>query len=217
MPPGVLEALACGYESDFATQKDEVSSVTVSASGSPSPVLSAAPIPDIAPLPAAQKQMQQQDQQLGHKQEQQQHQQEQQQQQQQQEPVLLPFRRDDAVQGVVPLCIPRVLPTEAFLVRVEPALVPGGQEELVMLTSDTVELEVMVLPVSPFHTLFMNALRNAPSATDGAATGEQQDKDSDGEDEDDFDCRCVTYSAVLTVAGSACMLELGPVPPPPPQ
>ena len=212
----VLKALVCGYDSDFAAPKEEVPLVTVSASDSPSPVLKGALIAGIAPLPADLKKEQEQEQEPAPEQQQEPepaH-------PQQLEPVVLTFRRDDAVQGVVPLCIPRVLPVEAFLVRVEPALVPGGQEELVMLTGDTVELEVMVLPVSPLHAHFMNALRNAPStlgaaAAAAAAAATAEEGSSDEEDEDDFDCRYVTYTAVLTVAGAACVLELGPVPPAP--
>ena len=106
------------------------------------------------------------------------------------EPVILPFRRDDAVQG-------------------EPAPVPGGCEELVMLTSDSVTLEVMVLPVSPFYATFIRALRNSPMS-DGSHGCYDDDEEDDEEDEDDFECKYVLYSAVLTVAGTAFVLELTP-------
>lgn len=125
------------------------------------------------------------------------------------EPVILPFRRDDAVQGVVPLCTPRAAPAAPFVVRVEPAPVPGGCEELVMLTSDSVTLEVMVLPVSPFYATFIRALRNSPMS-DGSHGCYDDDEEDDEEDEDDFECKYVLYSAVLTVAGTAFVLELTP-------
>lgn len=128
------------------------------------------------------------------------------------EPVILPFRRDDAVQGVVPLCTPRTAPAAPFVVRVEPAPVPGGCEDLVMLTSDNGALEIMVLPVSPFYATFIRALRNSPTSDGGHGTcvrgGEEDDEEEN--DDDDFECKYVLYSAVLTVAGTAFVLELSP-------
>lgn len=179
-----------GYESDFVstTAKDESSSsVTVSECSSPNPpsISTSAPASTTAAAAAAAVTAAIPE---------------------PPEPVILPFRRDDAVQGVVPLCTPRAAPAAPFVVRVEPAPVPGGCEELVMLTSDSVTLEVMVLPVSPFYATFIRALRNSPTSDGTHSTHD----DDDDDDDDDFECKYVLYSAVLTVAGTAFVLELTP-------
>ena len=196
MPPSAEHPLSPllspepGYESDFVptTAKDESSSsVTVSECSSPNlPGISVSAPASTAAAVAAPPLIPEPP-----------------------EPVILPFRRDDAVQGVVPLCTPRAAPAAPFVVRVEPAPVPGGGEELVMLTSDSVTLEVMVLPVSPFYATFIRALRNSPTS-DGTHSIHDDDDDDDDDDEDDFECKYVMYSAVLTVAGTAFVLELTP-------